>query len=100
VRELLGSVDHVIVSGEELVEGRFRLIEQGAAWRELGLLAEKADARPGVQAGTADVRLIEAREDLQERCLADSVRANEPDPLPGVQLEADIPKERPAIKTT
>ena len=74
-------------------------VEEGAARRELGLLAEQSDAGAGVQAHFAVVGTVETGEDFHQRRLAHAVWADEPDALAGEQLEADVLEERPLVET-
>ena len=86
------------MGGEQLVEGRSGLVEQGAARRRTRAAVQAGGARPGVQADLAGVGLVEAGEDAQQRRLADAVGADQADALAGVQLEADASNSGPASK--
>ena len=79
----LGGADHVVVGGEQFVQGGAGLVEEGAARREVGLLAQQGDAGAGVQAHLAVVGPVEAGQDAQQRRLADAVGADQADALAG-----------------
>ena len=94
----LGRADHVVVGGEQFVEGGFRLGEESTAGSEVRLLAQQGDARAGVEAHLAVVGLVEAGQQAHQRGLADAVGADQADALAGVQLEADVLEQRPRVE--
>ena len=65
---------------------------------ELRLLPEQGDAGAGVEADLAVVGPVEAGEDAQQRRLADAVGPDQADALAGVQLEADVLKQRAFVE--
>src|SRR5947207_5612895 len=86
----LGGADHIIVSGEQFVEGAASLGKEGSAWLKSRLLMKQGDAGAGVMADVTDVGLVETGENAQQRRLADAVRPDEADAFAGPKLETDF----------
>src|SRR5262245_26239015 len=94
----LGGADHVVVGGEQFIEGGTRLGEESAVRLEQRLLAQQTDAGAGMQADLAVVRAVESGQDAQQRRLAGAVGTDEADTLAGLKLETDILEERPLVE--
>src|SRR5437762_13068593 len=98
--ERLGGSHHIVVSREQFFESAASFGEQRSARFENGLLAQQSDSGAGVLTDVADVGLVEAGEDTQQRRLAHAVRADQADALAGAELETDIFEERSFVETS
>src|SRR5262245_23136031 len=96
--ERLRGTDHVVMSGEEIVEGRAGLLDECLAGGELRLLPQQADASARVQADITLVGPVEASEQAQQRCLAGAIGPDQADAFPGVDLEANVLEQRPLVE--
>jgi hypothetical protein len=94
----LGRAHHIVVRGEQLVEGAARFSEQAPSLLECRLLPQESDACAGVEPNLAFVSLIETGKKAKEGRFAGAVGADKSDAIAALKLEADALEKGPFIE--
>ena len=90
VGELVLEAMQLLLEREQRAEGLARLVHERPAAVFESVLREVADGEVGWRDDLARVRLVDARQDLQQRRLAGAVGATQPHTVTRVQLPGDI----------
>jgi hypothetical protein len=92
-------MNHLLMSGQKLIQSAPGFLEQRPPRGILRLLREEGNSGSGVKANLPLVRLVQPGQETKQGGLAHAVWSYQPDPFTGRQLEGEVLKQGSLIKT-